>query len=817
MDSKTGIEEIPVSDLRWRMDPASLPFSDTSELEPLSVIMGQERAVNALRFGIGMRRPGYNIFVTGAADSGRMDTVKQLIEEVAQTPKSIPDDLCYIHNFKHPEAPILLRLPAGKGVMLKKDMHTMLETLKKEVPQIFESQDYINRKSEISDVYEKKTSNFFMALEKKVKEAGFALVAIQGRQGQPPDVMPLVDGEPVPLVKVEQLVEKGRFPRDEFEKIKVAYQEIRQQIDTTFLEIRELQKEIQKKNKAVDQLMFNNLVQEHLKPLIMTYDTEILGIYFNDMIEDMLENMRIFQPPSKETMMAQAMMPMGDPFAQYAINVVTDHSGQQGVPVIIENNPTYRNLFGSIERVVDRSGMWRTDFSKIKVGSFVKANGGYLVLNLIDAIVEPGVWPALKRALKSQKMEIETYDPFYLFTTTGLKPEPIDIDVKVIVLANRYIYSLLRSYDEDTSKIFKVKADFDQSMDKTEGSVQTMASFIRSQTDKHELRPFDRTGVCALVEQAVRMAGRQEKIATTLPLLSDLILEANYFAGQDNQDKVLGNHVEQAIEARIFRSNLIEEKIQEMIDRGSIMIDTQGSVVGQVNGLAVYSLGDYIFGKPSRITATTSMGKAGIINIEREAELSGATHDKGMLILGGYLRNKYAQDKPLAISASIAFEQSYSGIDGDSASSTEIYALLSSLSEIPIDQSIAVTGSVNQKGEIQAIGGVNQKIEGFYSCCMHKGITGSQGVIIPQSNVRDLMLRHEVIRAVEQGQFHIWAVANIDEGIALLTDTEAGERQEDGTYPAKSINALVDTKLKALAEGLKKFGHEDDEDTTKKK
>jgi len=346
-----------------------------------------------------------------------------------------------------------------------------------------------------------------------------------------------------------------------------------------------------------------------------------------------------------------------------------------------------------------------------------------------------------------------------------------------------------------------------------------MASFIRTQTDTHELRPFDRTGVCALVEQAVRMAGRQEKIATTLPLLRDLLLEADYFAGQDNQKKVLGIHVEQAIEARIFRSNLIEEKIQEMIDRGSIMIDTQGSVVGQVNGLAVYDLGDYMFGKPSRITATTSMGKAGIINIEREAELSGATHDKGMLILGGYLRDKYAQNKPLAISASIAFEQSYSGIDGDSASSTEIYALLSSLAEVPINQGIAVTGSVNQKGEIQAIGGVNQKIEGFYACCTHKGITGSQGVIIPQSNVRDLMLKHEVIQAVEQGKFHIWAVANINEGITLLTDMPAGERQHDGTYPEGSINALVDAKLKSLAEGLKKFGADDenDKDTKRKK
>ena len=811
MDSRHGIKELPVSDLRWRIDPASLPFSDTSEIDPLTTILGQNRAVESLRFGIGMRHPGYNIFVTGSAGSGRMETVKQVIQEEARNQKSVPGDLCYIHSFKRPEAPILLRLPAGQGITLKKEMHGLIEALKKEVPQLFESQEYLNRKSEISETYEKKTTSFFMALEKKVKEAGFALVSIQGRQGHPPDVMPMVDGEPIPLVKVEQLAEKGRFPKEELEKIRVNYHKIRQQIDATFLEIRELQKEIQQKNKQVDQVMFSNLVREHIDPLIKTYDTEVLTRYFTDMIEDMLENMHIFQPPSKEAMMGQAMMPMGDPFAQYSVNVLTDHTGQEGVPVIIENYPTYRNLFGSIERMVDRSGIWRTDFSKIKAGSFIKANGGYLILNLMDAITEPGVWPALKRALKSQTMEIETYDPFYLFTTTGLKPEPIDIDVKVIVLSNRSIYGLLRAYDEDTHKIFKIKADFDQSMDNTHEAVQGIASFIKARTDTHHLRPFDRTGVCALVEHAVRMAGRQEKIATTFPLLDDLILEADYFAQTEHQDKVLGRHMEQAIESRIYRSNLIEEKIQEMIDRGSIMIDARGFVVGQVNGLAVYNLGDYMFGKPSRITATTSMGKAGIINIEHEAELSGATHTKGMLILAGYLRNKYAQNKPLAISASIAFEQSYGGIDGDSASSTEVYALLSSLSEIPLDQGIAVTGSVNQQGEIQAIGGVNQKIEGFYSCCKHKGITGSQGVMIPVSNVKDLMLKKEILQAVEKGSFHIWSVSTIDEGISLLTGKHAGKRGEDGTYPQGSINSLVDAKLASLAEGLKKFGMTEEE------
>jgi lon-related putative ATP-dependent protease len=799
------------------MDPASLPFDDTSQVAPLTSILGQDRAVEALSFGIGMRNPGYNIFVTGRAGTGRMETVKKLVQDVATDASAVPEDLCYLHNFKHPEAPVLLRLPPGKGQQLKKDMHNLVETLKKDVPQLFDSQEYINRKSEISEAYEKKTTRFFMDLEKKVKEAGFALVTIQGRQGHPPDVMPMIDGEPIPLAKVEQMAEKGRFPRDELAKLKKDYQEIRQQIDATFVDIRELQKEIHEKNKKVDQIMFTNLVREHMEHLKAAYDSESLETYLSSMIEDMLENMHIFQPASKETMMIQAMMPMGDPFSLYTVNVLTDHTDQKGVPVIVENYPTYRNLFGSIERIVDRSGMWRTDFSKIKAGSFVKANGGYLISNLLDALMEPGVWPALKRALKSRKMEIETYDPFYLFTTTGLKPEPIDMDVKVIVLSNSRIYALLRAFDEDMAKIFKVRADFDQSMDKTEDAILSLASFVRSQTDTHELKPFDRDGVCALVEQAVRMAGRQEKIATTFPLLGDLIQEAHYFAVRDQAERVTSLHVHQAIDARISRSNLIEEKIQEMIDRGSIMIDTSGKVVGQVNGLAIYALGDYMFGKPSRITATTSMGKAGIINIEREADLSGATHNKGVLILSGYLREKYAQNKPLAMSASLAFEQSYSGVDGDSASSTEVYALLSSLAEIPIDQGIAVTGSVNQKGEIQAIGGVNQKIEGFFSCCRHAGITGDQGVIIPISNVRDLMLRHEVIEAVGQGKFHIWAISHVDDGMRILTGENPGQRRKDGTYPEGTINHAVDAKLAALAEGLKKFGSSGEEGQNQQK
>ena len=790
-------------ELRWTLDTSTLPFATTDELEPLDEILGQDRGVEALRFGIGVRRPGYNILVTGAPGSGRMDAVKKVLALAVQGGK-VPGDLCYLNNFKDPEAPILVRLGQGQGARLKKSMQGLVDELRKEVPKLFESPEYLARKNEINEAYEKKTASFFMNLEKQVKEAGFALVTFQGRQGQPPEVMPVVDGEPTPVLKLEQMVDKGRFPRDEFERIKAKHSEIKSEIDSIFLQVRQLQKEIQEKNRQADKTMFSNLADDLIAPLREDFACEELNEYFQHMIDNMVENIAIFfaqeQPPH---------MPVGDPFEQYTVNVMVDNSEQQGPPVIIEEYPTYRNLFGSIERIVDRSGVWRTDFSRIKAGSFVRANGGYLVLNLLDAIMEPGVWQSLKRALKSRKMEIQTYDPFYLFTTSSMKPEPIEMDIKVIVLADTYMYHLLQHYDDDVPKIFKVRADFDTTMDNTGEAVGQFARFVRARCAEHGLRSFDRTAVAALVEEAVRMGGRQEKMAATFPKLTDLLMEAEYFAQQAGRDMVERDDVAQAVEARIHRSSLIEEKIQDMIDRGSIMIDTDGAKVGQINGLAVYSMGDIMFGKPSRITVATSMGKAGIINIEREADLSGSTHNKGVLILGGYLRKMFAQDKPLAMSASIAFEQSYSGVDGDSASSTEMYALLSSLSGVPIKQGVAVTGSVNQNGEVQAIGGVNHKIEGFFACCKARGLNGEQGVIIPKANVKDLMLKPEVVDAVREGTFHIWSVDTIEQGIEILTGKKAGIRKKDGSYPKGTIYALVDERLKNLAQAMAQFGKDD--------
>ena len=807
MPRKTSGKEVTFDKLRWKLDPATLPFKTTEDLEPLREIIGQKRGVEAFRFGAGIDKAGYNIFVTGASGTGRLSTVRKLLQEMSDNDGRIPDDLCYINNFKNNESPVLLRLKAGSGKFLRKDIHNLIETLKKEVPLLFEGQDYINRKKEIMEEYEKKGKGFFKELDKKVRDEGFTLVDVQIGQIKRPEVMPLVDGNPVHIDQLEAMVENGRFPKDDFIKIKDKQAALRDEVDQIFLELRDLQKEIQRNTEEMDRLMFMKMASDLVKPIKERYKDDKIKEYLSDMLEDMSENFQIFASQQQEIIPGLSIpMPQGDSFQPYQVNLLVDNSGRKGPPVIIESYPTYRNVFGSIERVVDRSGVWRTDFSKIKAGSLVKANGGYLVLNLLDAALEPGVWPALKRALKTRMMEIQTYDPFYLFTTTGLKPEPVEMSAKVVIISNLRLYHMLMALDEDVPKIFKVRADFDSSMDRNEESIFKFSEFVKMKVDEENLKHFDRTAVAALAEHAVRVAGRQEKISTRFPELTDIIIEADYWAKQKKSKNVTEKHVDAAIESRVYRSNMMEEHLQEMIDRGTLMIDTDKEIVGQVNGLSVYSLGDYMFGKPSRITASTSMGRAGIINIEREADLSGSTHNKGVLILSGYLREKFAQDKPLTMSASIAFEQSYGGVDGDSASSTEIYALLSSLSGVPIRQYIAITGSVNQKGDIQAIGGVNQKIEGFYDCCLKAGLTGKQGVMIPESNVKDLMLRKDVLAAIKKKRFRVYAVKTIDEGIEILTGMKAGDVKPDGTYPKGTINFLVNEKLKELAEGLSKFG-----------
>jgi ATP-dependent Lon protease len=815
-------EEVPLDRLRWRCDPDTLPFESTENIQPCQEIIGQGRGLEAIRVGIDINSIGYNIFVTGLAGTGRFTTIKCVLEEI-DVKEKMPNDLCYVNNFKNPDMPHMLNLPAGQGNAFKKEMETLIEALKRKIPLMFENETYLNKKKEVVERYRNKQAEMFREFEKKVNKEGFSLVQIQMGPYSRPGILPLVEGNPVNIEQLETMVEEGKLPKEELERIKEKQIGLINELEEIFKETRKSEKGVKEELTSLDNEVISPVVKDSISDIKEKFDYEKVRRYLDEVQEDILTNLNRFRekeespaPPIPGLVFPQPV----DSFSEYQVNVLVDNSETQKAPIIVETTPNYRNLFGTIERVVDRSGLWKTDFTHIKAGTFLRASGGYLIFNALEALVEPGVWPALKRTLKNQVMEVQTFDPFYLFATSALKPEPIECNTKVIMIGDTYLYHLLYNLDDDFKKIFKIKADFDSVMKKDTEKIQQYASFIRKICDEEKLKPFDKTGIAAVVEYGVRMTGRQKKLSTRFHLIADLLREANYWAVKDGSDVVREEHVDKAIEKKIYRLNLIEEKIQEMIDEGTILIDSDGMVVGQVNGLSIYNLGDYMFGKPSRITVKTSMGKAGIINIEREAEMSGPTHNKGVYILTGYLRGKYAQDKPITMSASICFEQSYSGVDGDSASSTEIYALLSSISGLPLRQGIAVTGSVNQKGEIQPIGGVNEKIEGFFDVCKAKGLTGKQGVMIPHLNLDDLMLRKDVVETVKAGKFRIYPVKTIDQGIEILTGVEAGERLEDGKFREGTVNDLVDKKLWEFGTKIKEFeggGEEGAKEEKKKK
>lgn len=796
---------VPKEKLRWHCDPKSLGFKTTEELDICTKIIGQRRAVDALRLGLEIESLGYNIFVTGPLGTGRTTTVKCLLDEIEKD-KTTPDDKCYVNNFRNSDMPRLIRLPAGKGKRFQKDMNSLVDYLIKNIPLILESERYHRQKTEIVESFKEKGSAKVHDFEKKVAQAGFTL--IQTVPFARPELVPVIEKTAIKISDLPAVVEEGKITKDEYEKLKEQHRELTDELVKIYKEIRDYEKKTREALVNLDHDIIKPVVAEQIDEIREHYQNEKLTEYLKEVENSILENLNLFrEKPEEKPSPIPIPMPIGDPFLEYRVNVIVDNSEEKGAAVIFETMPSYKNLFGTIERVWDRSGQWRTDFTQIKAGSLLRADGGYLVIEALDALIEPGVWSALKRTLRNRIMEFQNYDPYSFLALSALKPEPIEISVKVIMIGDPYIYSMLYAYDEDFAKVFKVRADFDWSMDLNAEALKQYGTVIKTIADKEKLKPFDQTAVATIVEYGVRLAGRKNKISTKFNIVADILKEASYWAGKENAKVVLQKHVDKAIDVRIDRVRLIEEKIQEMIDQGLILIDTKGKVIGQVNGLSVYDTGEYSFGCPSRITAKTSVGNSGIINIEREAQLSGRIHDKGVLILSGYLRDKYAQDKPLVMSGSICFEQSYSGVEGDSASSTEIYALLSSLAELPIRQDIAVTGSVNQKGEIQPIGGVNQKIEGFYDVCKSAkgGLTGKQGVIIPAQNIDDLMLRKEVAEAIAQGKFHIYAVETIDEGIEILTGIKAGEKDKDGKYLGKTVNNLVNKKLINLAEYWKKF------------
>jgi lon-related putative ATP-dependent protease len=818
MAQRMTFEEVPIEKLRWRCDPENLKFESTEDLPISEEIIGQERALEAIRLGLDIDGFGYNIFVTGLVGTGKKTAIKGLLEEI-DTAGKIPNDICYVNNFKNPDMPKMISLPAGRGNEFREDMDNLIETLKKKIPLIFEDERYLNKKKEILEKFREQQAAYFREFERKVTQEKFSLVQVQMGPYSRPGIFPVIDGNTMSFDQLEGLVQQGKLSEEEVERLREKQRELASELEDIFKETRKTEKEIRQSLQDLDKEVISPVVSDSISDMREKHDNEKINSYLDEVQESIMENLTRFMEKEEQPQILPGLnIPQpADQFTEYQVNVLVDNSDTKGAPIIVETTPNYRNLFGTMERIVDRSGMWRTDFSRIKAGSFLRANGGYLIIDALDALIEPGVWQTLKRTLKNGVVEMQTYDPFYLFATSALKPEPIQIDVKVIMVGDTLMYHLLYNYDEDFKKIFKVKADFDTVMDKNEEAINQYASLIHKICNEENLKPFDRSGVAAVVEYGVRLAGRQKKLTTRFHLLADVLREASYWAIKEGGQYVGEAHVEKAIQQRVHRVNLVEDKIQEMIEDGMIMVDSDGSVVGQLNGLSVYNLGDYSFGKPSRITAKVAMGKAGIINIEREAELSGPTHNKGVFILSGYLRGKYAQDKPLTMSASICFEQSYGGVDGDSASSTEIYALLSGLSEIPLRQDIAVTGSVNQKGEIQPIGGVNEKIEGFFDVCKAKGLTGKQGVMVPHQNVDDLMLRKDVVKAVEEGKFHIYPVETIDQGVGVLTGMEAGERREDGSFKEGTVNFLVDKRLKELASGIKEFEAGEEKPPKKKK
>ncbi len=653
----------------------------------------------------------------------------------------------------------------------------------------------------------KKQKEILNAFEEEVAKEGFSVIQVQMGPYVRPDLVPMFDGKPTPFNKLDALVHDGKFEKEKLAELKKKYEELTEKLEEIFKTLREAEEKTRQILKEWDQEAITPLIKGAIQEIRAEFPNKKISGYLSDVETHLTRNLHQFKGQKQEQnpQMPQMMMPEEDPFILYQVNLLIDNSETKGAPVIMETNPNFLNLFGAIEASINRMGVLQTDFTKIKAGSLLKANGGYLVINALDALLEIGVWPMLKRSLKYRQLEIQNFSSMYLISTSRLKPEPIDLDVKVVLIGDSSIYNILYYQDVDFKKIFKIKAEFDSETKRVDDCIVEYATFIRKICDNDNLLPFNKKGMAAVIEYSTRLADKQSKMSTRFNVLADVIRESSYWAKKDGKSEVDRAHVRKAIKERFSRFSLIEDKIQEMIDDGTIMIDTDGAQIGQVNGLSVYMLGEIAFGKPTRITATTAVGRGGVINIEREADMSGRTHNKGVLILGGYLRGKYAQEKPFSLAASLAFEQSYSGVDGDSASSTEVYAILSSLSKLTLRQDIAVTGSLNQHGDIQPIGGVNEKIEGFFSVCMARKLTGRQGVIIPHQNVQNLMLNEEIVKAVEKGTFHIYPVKTIDEGITILTGVKAGEKREDGTYEEGTVNYLVDQELVRLAKSWKTF------------
>jgi len=787
--------ELKPESLRAVCDPNSLGFETTLDLTPSKEkVVGQERAKHALEFGLGVKDPEYNIFVAGPPRAGKTGMIKAYVAELAAT-EPAPPDYIYVFNFKDPEKPKALSLPAGKGRVLKAEMEYLINTLKVQIPEVFESEDYSQRKEALVHKFAQERNTTLQDLDAKASEEGFILnISQTGLM-----IFPGKEGKPMAEEELKALNDEER------ETLRQKSATLHTEMNEVIRKIRKMEKEFQEMEKKLDQDVAMYVVGHLIQELVEKYkDIPQVTEYLGEVQDDILKNIEDL----KKRPGVQGPFPFPTPepsFVQYQVNVFVDHSETKGAPVVTENNPTYPNLLGSVERRA-QFGALVTDFTLIRSGALQRANGGYLILEAMDLLRWYFSYEALKRCLKNREIKIEDLaEQFGMISTRSLQPQPIPLQIKVILIGDPRIYQILYSYDEDFHKLFKIKAHFDYEMKKTPDHIQKFCEAVACYSAEEKLLPVHKTGMARLVEYAGELAGHKEKLTLQLEEVTDALKEANYWAKSNTHEEIFGSDVEKAIQEQIYRSDLPEEKIQDFIEAGMLFIETSGKVVGQVNGLSVYALGDHAFGRPSRITATTALGREGVVAIDRESQLSGNIHTKGVMILAGYLKSRFAQDKPLTLSAHLCFEQSYGMVEGDSASGAELIALLSSLADVPLAQNIAITGSVSQRGESQPIGGVNWKIEGFFKVCKARGLDGTQGVIIPKANVQDLMLKKEVMDAVRDGQFHVWAIGHVDEAVELLTGVPAGQRQADGTWEPDTVNDKVDKKLRHMMELAKEL------------
>jgi predicted ATP-dependent protease len=764
-------------------------------VEPLVGTIGQPRALAALEYGFAVETHGFNLFVAGLPGSGRLTTVLDTLRALAPR-KAPPSDWVYVHDFRNADRPNAIELPAGRGAEFARAMDDFVDSARREIPRAFESEEYDRRQREITAS---------AAAERQREEDELTAFATERMIALKTTLLgvasiPLVDGKPITREQFERLPEEQRTA------IARATEEVEERAAGFLRQVRRIEQEATRRLRELEREVALFATESLFRELEERFGAfEEVAAYLEDVKADLLDHIADFRG-GEESALPFGLGARAPDFARYRVNDFVDNAGATGAPVVVERNPTYYNLIGRIEFRASFGAMV-TDFREIKPGALQRANGGFLVLEALDVLRHPFAWEALKRALRSREARIESLgEEFSAVPIATLRPEPIPLDVKVVLLGTPLLYHLLYQLDEDFRELFKVKADFSPELEWSDEHQGNYAAFVSRWVRENGLRHFDRAAVARLIEHGARLRESQRKLSARLLEISDLVSEASFWAEKGGHDLVRAADVELAIREREYRSNLLEERVRELIEDGTIVIATDGERVGQVNGIALLDLGDYVFGRPSRVTARVSLGRGHIESIEREIELSGPIHSKGFMILTGYLAATYAQEWPLPVSASLTFEQSYDEIEGDSASSTELYALLSALSGLPLRQGIAVTGSVDQHGSVQAVGGVTRKVEGFYATCKAKGLTGTQGVLVPAANVQNLMLDAEVVEAVRTGRFHVWAVRTIDEGIALLTGRPAGRRRADGSYPPGSVHGLVSARLAEYAERLRAFG-----------